>query len=140
MCRKTIQIIFLLLLSVTLSACFGPKGKIRIQTNVDNAKLYIDGEEKASIGKNFIELELSAENHLFEVKGLSEDGEWRYYGSEELLIPENAIIEKKVYTESSETEKRILRKALEEKQREAKRLADKVTKEFQSRQTQAGGA
>ncbi|NVK56600.1 MAG: hypothetical protein HWE26_13380 [Alteromonadaceae bacterium] len=122
-----------------LSACFGPTGKVRIKTDIDNAELLIDGDETSSIGKDFIELEVSAEKHLFEIKALSEDEEWLYYGSEELIIPENATLEKKIYTQSQATEKRIRRLALEAKQREAETLAEKVKKEFLRRQAQEGG-
>ncbi|GGW76214.1 hypothetical protein [Alteromonas halophila] len=122
-----------------LSACFGPTGKVRIKTDIEKAQLLIDGEKASSIGKDFIELEVTAELHLFEVKALSEDEEWRYYGSEELLIPENATLEKHIYTQSKATEKRQRRLALEAKRREADNLADKVKREFLRRQAQEGG-
>ena len=121
-----------------LTACFGPTGKVRIKTDIANAQLLIDGEETSSVGKDFIELEVSAEQHLFEVKALSEDEEWLYYGSEELLIPKNATLEKKIHTESQATEKRIRRLALEAKRDQADSLAEKVKREFLRRQAQEG--
>ncbi|MDC8830801.1 hypothetical protein [Alteromonas gilva] len=135
-CKYAAVIIASLLL---LSACFGPTGKVRIKTDIDNAQLLIDGEVTSSIGKDFIEIEVSAEQHLFEVKALSEDEEWRYYGSEELLIPEDATLEKQIYTQSKATEKRLRRLALEAKQREADNLAEKVKREFLRRQAQEEG-
>ncbi|GGP67609.1 hypothetical protein GCM10009347_36400 [Shewanella algicola] len=137
---RPIQYATLILICLfTLTACFGPTGKVRLKTDIDNAELFIDGEAKSPIGKDLIELELSAENHRFEIKALSENGEWRYYGSEDILIPEDVIIEKKINTKSVATEKRKKRLALEKKLNEANRLAEKVKDEFKYRQAAERG-
>lgn len=132
--RPILYTTLMLICLFTLTACFGPTGKVRIKTDIDNAELFIDGKAKSPIGKDFIEIELSAENHHFEIKALSEDEEWRYYGSEAFLIPEEATIEKKINTKSVATEKRKKRLALEKKLNEANRLAEKVKDEFKRRQ------
>jgi hypothetical protein len=131
---KLVMILSILL----LSGCFEPTGKVRIRTDINDAELFIDGELKAPIGKDFIELELVASEHKIEVKSLSENEEWRYYGSENVTIIENVTIETKISTSSSETQKRIKRIAHERKEREASKLAKKVETEFRRRLQEQG--
>ena len=137
--KKNFQLGLVLLYSTLfLTACFEPTGKIRVKTDIKNAQLYIDGELKVPIDENFIELELVVNTHKLEVKSLSEDEEWSFYGLEEVKIIENVTVETKIQTRRTETDKRKERLAHEKKEREAVKLAKKVEAKFRARLQEKG--
>lgn len=136
--KKFLLGLVLLFSAFFLTACFEPTGKIRVKTDIKNAQLYIDGELKVPIDENFIELELVVNTHKLEVKSLSEDEEWSFYGLEEVKIIENVTVETKIQTRRTETDKRKERLAYERKEREAVKLAKKVKAKFRVRLQEKG--
>lgn len=109
-----------------LTACFEPTGTLRIKTDLDSADLYINNELETKVGKDYMELTVTAGTRELRISQLSEDGEWKQEGTATVVIPEDGLIEKYISTRSTPTEKRIARLALEKKKAEAERIAKRV--------------
>lgn len=135
----SLRLLVIIFLSFCLSACFTPKGKVRLKTDISNAKLYHNSAFKMDISKNFVEFEVEAEKlQTFNVKALSEDEEWEYTGTVSVTIAKDSTSEVVISTDRNETPKRIARIAHEKKLKEAMRVARRVKSTWKERLANQG--
>ncbi len=112
-------------LSIVLTGCFKGEGQVRIDSNVQNAIIYIDGDKKGMTGDGYTTIILDEGDH--EVRIYKEiDKEWYYEGTQKIFVGANSSVKVKIDTDKKPTEYKmqlIAKEKTREKKAEEERLA-----------------
>lgn len=115
-------------LSIVLTGCFKGEGQVRIDSDVQNAIIYIDGDKKGMTGDGYTTIILDEGDH--EVRIYKEiDKEWYYEGTQNIFVGANSSVKVKIDMDKKPTEFRLERLAKEKKAEEERLLREKKERE-----------
>jgi hypothetical protein len=115
-----VSLFIALILSIVLTGCFKGEGQVRIDSDIENAIIYIDGDKKGMTGDGYTTIIIEEGNH--EVRIYKEkDKEWFYEGTQNIFVGANSSVKVKIDTDKKPTEFRLKileREKLEERAKE----------------------
>ena len=122
-------------LSIVLTGCFKGEGQVRIDSDVQNATIYIDGDKKGMTGDGYTTIILDEGDH--EVRIYKEiDKEWYYEGTQKIFVGANSSVKVKIDMDKKPTEFRLKRQKAEEERlaREKKEREERLAREKKERE------
>jgi hypothetical protein len=123
---RNLMITLSLLLSLLFTACFEkPKGKVRVAADRDGVMILIDGEEKVTGGKEYVNILIEEGKHEITVERYTDDEEWVYRGSKTVMVGADTSQKIVIDTNKEATQKRKERLAREKKEREERLAREK---------------
>ena len=123
-----VSIFIALLISIILTGCFKGEGQVRIESDIQNAIIYIDGDKKGMTGDGATTIILEEGEHKVRVYK-EKNEEWFYEGTQDIFVGENSSVKIKIDTDTKPTEFRLKRLAKAKKAEEERLAREKKAEE-----------